>query len=66
MLVLNRKLKECIQIGDSIVITVLEIRGKNVRIGIDAPREIPVLRSELKDVIFGLPSGFVPATAASP
>ena len=47
MLVLSRKSTERIQIGDSIVITVLEIRGDNVRIGIDAPRVIKVLRSEL-------------------
>jgi carbon storage regulator len=47
MLVLTRKSLERIHIGDSVVVTVLEIRGTKVRIGIDAPNEIPVLRAEL-------------------
>lgn len=47
MLVLSRKSLECIRIGDNVVVSVLEIRGNKVRIGIDAPREIQVLRSEL-------------------
>jgi carbon storage regulator len=54
MLVLSRKLMERIDIGDDVVVTVLEIHGNKVRIGIDAPKEIHVLRSELKEV---LPSG---------
>jgi carbon storage regulator len=49
MLVLSRKLTESIHIGDSVVVTVLEIRGNKVRLGIDAPKEIHVLRSELHD-----------------
>jgi carbon storage regulator len=51
MLILSRKLTERIHIGDSIVVTVLEIRGNKVRIGIDAPREVHVLRSELQDEV---------------
>ena len=51
MLVLNRKSMERIQIGDNVVVTVLEICRNKVRIGIAAPREIHVLRSELKEVI---------------
>lgn len=51
MLVLSRKLTESIHIGDSVVVTVLEIRGKRVRIGIAAPKEVHVLRSELQDQV---------------
>ncbi len=65
MLVLSRKSTESIHIGGSIVVTVLDIRGNKVRIGIDAPKEIHVLRSELQDVIPELPSGIVAAAVAS-
>ena len=51
MLVLGRKSMECIRIGDNVVVSVLEIRGNKVRIGIDAPREIQVLRCELLDQV---------------
>ncbi len=47
MLVLTRKAKQRIQIGDNISITVLRVKGQTVRIGIDAPSEIRVRRSEL-------------------
>ena len=60
MLVLSRKSTERIQIGDNVVVTVLEIRGNKVRIGIDAPKEIRVLRSELKEVIANVPSDVGP------
>ena len=49
MLVLSRKSMERIQIGGSVVVTVLEISGNRVRIGIDAPKDIRVLRAELQD-----------------
>ena len=65
MLVLSRKSTESIHIGDSVVVTVLEIRGNKVRIGIDAPKEIPVLRTELQKVISEPTTGFVPAAVAS-
>ena len=65
MLVLSRKFRERIQIGDSIVVTVLEIRGSQVRIGIDAPKQIRVLRSELQHVVSELPSEFCLAAVAS-
>jgi carbon storage regulator len=51
MLVLCRKSTERIQIGDNVVVTVLEIRGNRVRIGIDAPDEVAVWRSELQDAM---------------
>lgn len=47
MLVLSRKQNEKIIIGDNISITVLNIRGNTVRIGIEAPRHISVVRAEL-------------------
>jgi carbon storage regulator len=47
MLILTRRPGESIQIGDDIEISVLEIRGNQVRIGINAPPEVLVLRSEL-------------------
>ncbi|CAB4131300.1 CsrA RNA-binding global regulator CsrA [uncultured Caudovirales phage] len=49
MLVLSRNKDQSIHIGDDIVIRVLDIRGANVRIGIEAPREIKVLRNECLD-----------------
>ena len=51
MLVLSRKPMKRIHIGESVVVTVLEIRGNKARIGIDAPQEIHVLRSELQDQV---------------
>ena len=47
MLVLSRKRDERIVIGDNIVITVVEVRGDKVRLGIDAPAEVPVHRQEV-------------------
>ena len=48
MLVLTRKAKEQILIGEDIKITIVRLQGNNVRIGIDAPREQRVLRGELE------------------
>ena len=47
MLVLTRKNQEQIRIGDNITISILKVRGNSVRIGIEAPRDIRVLRGEL-------------------
>jgi carbon storage regulator len=47
MLVLTRKSNQSIVIGDDIVITVLEVRGDQIRIGITAPREVAVYREEV-------------------
>jgi carbon storage regulator len=47
MLVLSRKLNERIMIGDSIVLTVVKIQGSHVRLGIEAPPDVDVLRDEL-------------------
>ena len=48
MLVLTRKQQEKIRIGNEITITVLKTKGKAVRLGIEAPAEVPVIRGELK------------------
>ena len=51
MLVLSRQRDESIIIGDNIVITVVDIRGDKVRLGIQAPSEIPVHRQEVYEAI---------------
>ncbi|HBE89595.1 MAG: carbon storage regulator [Candidatus Andersenbacteria bacterium RIFCSPHIGHO2_12_FULL_46_9] len=51
MLVLSRKKNESIIINDDIVIVVVEIRGDKVRLGVEAPKEVPVHRREVYDAI---------------
>ena len=51
MLVLSRHRDESIMIGDNIKITIVDIRGENVRLGIDCPKVIPVHRQEVYDSI---------------
>lgn len=51
MLVLSRHRDESIMIGDDIVITIVDIRGDKVRLGIDAPQEVPVHRQEVYEAI---------------
>lgn len=51
MLVLSRKRDESIIIGDNIVVTVVDVRGDKVRLGIEAPREISVHRREVYEAI---------------
>lgn len=46
MLVLSRKVLESIQVGEDIVVSVVEIRGGKVRIGIDAPKHVQIMRAE--------------------
>ncbi len=51
MLVLSRQRDESIMIGDDIVITIVDIRGDKVRLGIQAPKEVPVHRQEVYEAI---------------
>jgi len=51
MLVLSRKKNEAIKIGDDITLVIVEIRGDKVRLGIEAPKNVPVHRQEVYDAI---------------
>ncbi len=51
MLVLSRQKDESIMIGDNVEITIVDVRGDKVRLGITAPKEIPVHRREVFDAI---------------
>jgi carbon storage regulator len=55
MLVLTRKAGESIVVGDNIQITIVEVVGNRIRIGINAPREVPIVRAEVEEVQFELP-----------
>jgi carbon storage regulator len=47
MLILTRRIGECVTIGDRIKVYVIEIKGKQVRLGIEAPKETAVFRKEV-------------------
>ncbi|WP_461255472.1 carbon storage regulator CsrA [Treponema sp. R80B11-R83G3] len=51
MLILSRRVDEKVVIGDDIKISIIEIRGDQVRIGIDAPKKVKVFRQEVYDAI---------------
>ena len=61
MLVLSRKKNESIVINNDIIVTVVEIRGDKVRLGIVAPKEVPVHRQEVYDAIHGKEGSEEPA-----
>ncbi len=70
MLVLTRKSNQSIMIGDDIEISVLSVMGEKVRIGIQAPRDVPVFRTEVyldiqREREGAAPSANAPATATS-
>lgn len=51
MLVLTRKVEESVTIGNNITVSILEIKGNQVRLGINAPKDIPVNRTEIYESI---------------
>ena len=51
MLILSRKINEKIMIGDDVSVSVIEIRGDQVRLGVDAPKTVKVYRQEVFDAI---------------
>ena len=67
MLVLSRKKGEAIVINNDVVITVVEIRGDKVRLGIVAPKDVPVHRQEVYEAIHGeLPAGLAKPVEGGP
>lgn len=62
MLVLSRKVGEKILIGDKIAVTVVRIAQGIVRIGVEAPEELPIVREEIKDRVRGDRPDQAPAT----
>ena len=67
MLVLTRKVGESIQINDNVKVTVIEVKGKNIRLGIDAPKTTKVYREEVflkikqeNKIAASTPAGFDP------
>ncbi|MCG8583988.1 MAG: carbon storage regulator, partial [Pirellulales bacterium] len=63
MLVLSRKERQRIKLGESIVVTVVRVSGDRVRLGIEAPSDVVVLREELDDD--GVPIAAEPRAAVS-
>ena len=61
MLILTRRIGESINIGDDVVVTVLGVKETSVRIGVDAPKEIAVHRSEIYEKIQLEKAGLRPA-----
>ena len=66
MLILSRKINEKIMIGEDISISIIEIRGDQVRIGVDAPRTIKVFRQEVFDAIMAENKAAVESTPIFP
>jgi carbon storage regulator len=56
MLILTRRVGESLRIADDIVVTILEVKGNQVKIGTDAPKDVPVVREEIRDRDHGRPA----------
>ena len=65
MLVLTRKKDESIVINNDIIITIVEVRGDKVRLGIVAPKDVPVHRQEVYEAIHGTKPLAAPHTGSS-
>ena len=65
MLVLTRKLQEQIRIGNNITVTILRVKGNSVRVGIEAPRDVRVIRGELPPKATQSPAVLAAETAVS-
>ena len=66
MLILTRRVGESLMIGDEINVTVLGIRGNQVRIGVNAPKEVAVHREEIYERIKQEQTGAAPEKTAAP
>lgn len=51
MLVLSRKIGERVMIGDQVVVTLVDVRGERVRLGFEAPPDVPIHREEIYEAI---------------
>lgn len=51
MLILTRKRQQSVRIGEDIVVTVLDVKGDQIRLGFEAPREVTVLRQEVYEAV---------------
>ena len=65
MLVLSRKTQQVILIGENIRITIIEVKGQSVRVGIEAPREVRVARAEVAHRAPAVPATSVVSTTAA-
>lgn len=66
MLILSRKVNEKIVIGENISVSIIEIRGDQVRIGVDAPKTVKVFRQEIFDAIMAENKAAVESAAVIP
>jgi carbon storage regulator len=70
MLILTRKVGEMIRIGDMVTVRVLEVRGSQVRLGVDAPADVRIFREEvyraLQDATPDVPASDAPGTNGTP